>query len=810
MKTLKKLPLILLTLGLAMIVMVSCEDEFTQEDLATFQEAQLTEAIAALNNDGKFAGASIKVVTENNDPVEGATVSLTSETGVQSSTTDASGLAVFTNVFVGGNILEIDAENYIPMLAAANIGEITYEVINEQIAPIKVNTSAIFGLYPTGGETATISGIVTVDSILTNETREFVSGVDIVAAISAIGSSTSAGTGTFQNSDHFNISSYNFNSTKTDLGNATTDSEGKYTMTVPVLETGSSYTVRYPTVTFNQVLGISSRDGVDLGAVEIDTVLTSFGTDITTSTVTQYAGARITFNAPPEHGRGLSFDFGQISRTLGAVSTSGGTNIVSGVFDISAFQQPTQGSGNADGGGNGLDANTVGRITSRGGAYTSSPAVTVTGGNGVAGLASISLAVPAGGLTADATPNNFGGAANQVYTISYQRVSPDFAPSTAEITAGDFTDSTTINTGITLTVPSNAAGLVVQTAIDSVVSANISALNTGFDPNSPTALYSTGAASAGIIDGQGATSIFFISGTDTLTLTSGLGYVDALHLFATGSTVNSGWTSLGIDIAGDAAWETIQFGSRWTVVPNNSANTSGYQVLPEALTFFYSNVSASIANQTSIVGSANSVVTFNPVTLAFGAGQTIYSILEVRASDSTVQTRGSSLNYATSFFSSSAPTIEITDTDSETAAIVPGGLTALTLDGNGGFTGATIATANATFTSAGGNTVFNTVGNGYTGEFVATIIPGAPGLPGSGATIEFNTGAFVTAPAITGEFANSFGTPVITNPGTGYRRFVNLTGATSASGEVSFTLRPGEEVVHTFYYGTGARTETVQ
>ena len=120
------------------LLITGCKDDFTEEDLLN-QSIELAEqqdidkadrAAEAINAAGELLSYSVKVVSSNNEPVSGASVTLQAAAGaegaadVQTVTTDASGEAFFGRAVIGGNILSISADGFFDITASVDFGSI--------------------------------------------------------------------------------------------------------------------------------------------------------------------------------------------------------------------------------------------------------------------------------------------------------------------------------------------------------------------------------------------------------------------------------------------------------------------------------------------------------------------------------------------------------------------------------------------------------------------------------------------------------------------------------------------------------------
>ncbi len=792
MNILKKINYLVLALGFV-VVFTACEDDFTNEDLVALQESQYADAIAALNNSGQFASAVIQVVGYDNEPVEGATVTITSAAGdttalgSQSVTTDATGVASFSSIVAGGNHISISSADHIDLLGTANIGSIEYEVLNGNVIPIKTSGSAVIAMTG-GGETATITGNVTIQTNVTTLAPERAGGVLVQAGITLNNVSTSG---------NFNWGQLTFN--QESIGTATTDSVGNYTMTVPAPSSSTaSYTLIFPRIERDQVVAISTRDGEYLGGLQVDTVTTVFGSGLTGNTaISGYSPFNITVSDPPVQGRGLGLNFtADVSNRTWNPGTAGANELAGlDVVTLTALLQPT------------AQDNAILRTTSRGSGYIESPSVSITDATGNSKVAEAHIEVAVTGLTTQGTLTGFAADANVVFTMEWNSPFNDTANGDVDTTnnnAATWAAATVPATTLpTITVRSNGSGAIVQDSVTKALNQAIADDDAGFDPDN---LFEI----SDWVD-----SLIFVNGNAELRVTSATGRVFQIGFqdrtnTAPNTAAVTGYTDPSITFSGgattNASIDVIQFAHRYFVTTDNSSNTSGYLLLPDNIGYTYFAPSASlnaIGEPTQLSGASHWQIIDSDASSIITNNASTVQAFQVVSSDSTVVARSISGSVRTTVFSVSAPTALIDEREEACAVIAPDRIS-VDIEKNGQISSISINTADQEYIFNDVQLFFNT-GSGYTSA--PTITVSTPtGLPGSGFAI--SVGGDIDAE---GEYVIDWSELTITNAGSGYSEFANMiTGGTAGATATSVSVRAGETVVFNYDYGIGAKQEDVQ
>lgn len=162
-------------------------------------------------------------------PVPNATVTAIIDSTAVTKTTNANGTVVFTKVNIGGSVaVSISKANYTSVLIAVNTNPESYR--QTQVSTIV----SVYSLDPT--KIATIKGRLTMQSDLTDRNREPAVGFIVKAKNRSLKSTTDV------------------------LFTATTDADGKYSISVPVSSNGDNIDLFYPEFTVNQKLAFVQED----------------------------------------------------------------------------------------------------------------------------------------------------------------------------------------------------------------------------------------------------------------------------------------------------------------------------------------------------------------------------------------------------------------------------------------------------------------------------------------------------------------------------------------------------------------------
>jgi hypothetical protein len=200
-----------------LMFLFSCKkDKFTEKDALDAQQT-IDVLITVVDASSSLA------------PVADATVTAIVDSVAVTKTTNASGTVVFTKAKIGGNLtISISKANYTSVLTIIFTSPDSYR--QTQVSKI-VN---VYSLDPT--KIATINGRLTMQSDLTNRKREPAVGFVVKAR------------------------NNNLNATTDVLFTATTDADGKYSISVPVSSNGDNIVLYYPEFTVNQKLAFVQED----------------------------------------------------------------------------------------------------------------------------------------------------------------------------------------------------------------------------------------------------------------------------------------------------------------------------------------------------------------------------------------------------------------------------------------------------------------------------------------------------------------------------------------------------------------------
>lgn len=744
------------------LVVASCNDDFSEEDLLRLQtdlaneqdslkQAQATEAF---NQAGELLSYSVKIVTNDESPVEGASVILlaASDGGTgdsQSLTTDANGQVFFDRVVIGGNILTVSSDGHYDISASVDFGTITegdhYQIIEGIIIPTPVTESSILPLFSdeSGAELATISGVVSIETDLTNTTSEVPQDLTLQANLSFFASQFGTGGSIFPQI-------YSFDSDLT-IGRADVDNTtGAYSMSVPTTADGITVSLIIPNVSANQRIAINGRNGIALDRPEYADVPTNFGPNWGTDfSVPSVPGVIWNFDAPATAGgEGFDFSYARNGRaiTTATVSTAG--------FQVAA---ELFGLGQPD---------IIIQVTNRGSGYVNSPQMVITDASGSEAGAEAHIEFAITGLTIAEAGTLFPASTPVQFDLIYDVPFNTFVDGVLDV---DTTLNTTDLVGA-LIITTDAAGAFTQDAVDAALATAISNGDARFDPDN---LYQTTEwisnlrlVASGIGDDAVITVSSSIGQIYRIDIaTGGGGYTDPSFSFSGGGAS----TQANIDI--------LEFGTTWLVTLDNSGVTTPYTILPSNIQFEYLDVSTG----------ERDVLLANNLSDSDGADQgTILSLLEV--SGGNIQFTDQLTTFATSDFSAQEPNTIIAEPRSTIAAVDVNGIT---LDDNGGITSYTLGSI--------------TVGEGYTSQFGVTVEPAAVGAPGTGAIVELTGGTLLA----NGEFQWDTETTNLKDGGAGYLETLNQQDFQNYTGTFNATVMSGQTYLFNVIYGTGVKQEAV-
>ena len=196
--------------GLVLLGAVSCQDDFTEEDALKAQQ-EIGLAIYVVNNS-----------TKDYAPVANAKVVVSQSGESQEVTTDENGVAKFPAIEIGEYVYTITADKFATVsgLNSVNVDNFRQGQVTDRIALYSLDDANM----------ATVKGNVTIETDVTNFTREFASvTVSVDVELDNIGTRTFTGV---------------------------TDASGNYSIKVPVDANGSYISIRYPDFTADQTIAV--------------------------------------------------------------------------------------------------------------------------------------------------------------------------------------------------------------------------------------------------------------------------------------------------------------------------------------------------------------------------------------------------------------------------------------------------------------------------------------------------------------------------------------------------------------------------
>lgn len=535
--------LLILLIGVAFLT-TSCDDDFSEEDLLNAQFARQdtlrSKNIEALNQAGIFVSLQLKVVDTDGSGVGGLEVSLASSVidgslSSQATTTDAAGVAVFSQVPVGGNIINVSGGGIMPVTLYSDFGTIDqgehYTVLNDgTIVPTPVTESAIITVLGAATATGTIQGTVQIETDLTNAAPEVPQDLTIKAEFND-GLSNEA---TF-NLDYFFSTSGN----ELGLGEGTVDNAtGAYSINVPA---NVNFNIVVPNVSYTQRMAVGSVSGVELEVPEYQDVDANFGPSYGTSAIPFVRGARIVFD-DPAGGAGSGFTLSNFARVP--------RDRFDGGFTASTNFPADRGS-------------EVFTFSTLGSGYTSSPTVTITDATGENIYAEAHVEYAITGLAVGTAGTGFTDGVSYGFDIIYDEVFDN----------GDGT--TDVNTDVVysfnaLFVEADVSGGFIGADVQAALDDAIADEDFFFDPADLETI-SDNVTNLRLVSNDGVTDA-------VLNISSAVGQVAALRYNGDNFT-NPTFAFSGGGGATQAAVEVV-WASQWSFDLDNS-NSSGYVILPD-------------------------------------------------------------------------------------------------------------------------------------------------------------------------------------------------------------------------------------
>ncbi|HAF31310.1 MAG TPA: hypothetical protein DCG75_19910 [Bacteroidales bacterium] len=238
----------------------SCEkDTFTEED--AMQALQEVDLIIAVTDKSNF-----------DLPVDSATISTVIDGITVEKTTDATGMVVFENVKIGGNLnVYVSKTNYTKTFTTVSTTPNDYR---------QATVSATVSIYSLADQNlVTVKGQLTIETDLTNRTKEVVVGTEVRV---------------------YNTYLPN-GSAKAFVG--ISDAEGKYEVKVPVNSTGSDYiSVRFYSIDAMRTAGVSVNNKY---SVETHNAYYDIDGNTNPTDIPAVPSALITIAAPEDPGTGF-------------------------------------------------------------------------------------------------------------------------------------------------------------------------------------------------------------------------------------------------------------------------------------------------------------------------------------------------------------------------------------------------------------------------------------------------------------------------------------------------------------------------
>lgn len=518
------------------------ELEMLRESLSQ-KEDSLSAAnyLAAYRAAGLFTEFKVLVNNRDGEPLADAEVRVSSIPDAV--TTGADGSAVFTDVVVGNNTLTVSSDAILDFRANVLFNRLnllsmgTSTIVEPATALLALN---LFADMASSDEVGTISGTVTIETDLTNDTPEFPAGAVVSADLSNYLMTNNVIA--FQDPNLGGVNGMAL--TEGNLGVGEIDpTTGNYELKVPLAGNSSSVNLIFPEIMADQTLAISERDGNDIPA-EIATVPTRFNLNVLAEEVDDVIGFEVSVNEPATLGSGFEMAFTPMAFDIYNFSSTNLTDINGQTRTFSNGFTST--------------AQVRFKLKSTGAGYTSTPSLRIgssTVGYGYLEGYLTSLNVEEDGsaygneqnvtLTAYAY---FGG--NQVINFGSKNITSQAdgtLPETILIEEGDF--NFTKNTRQIITQKIDSIGIVVTgVGADAVVRPNVNLSVYGFTiDNAPDASYTTFPSLTFV--GGGATTQAVLEITtynryDMNISNSGTGYTIEPSIEITGSSVSGSQVSL--------------------------------------------------------------------------------------------------------------------------------------------------------------------------------------------------------------------------------------------------------------------------
>ncbi|GHN00072.1 hypothetical protein WSM22_15610 [Cytophagales bacterium WSM2-2] len=730
----KKLFSLLAATAVIAVVIVACKDNFNESDFLKLQSQLKTQAdttalarqLKQLNDAGELLSFTVQIV-EDRTPLTGVDVQISNNvtSGTTKVTTDANGNAIFTKVRVGSNSILISKTGYASATAVVDFG-----ALNGYYTTATVNGTTM--IIPAKQSRAVILPVfalssagstATITGKVTIENDLTNAAVEIPQNITV--KANLAATATIASAvQGTGVTITSYNFNQGSLGSAVVDNAtGKYTMTVPATAAGLLMTVLVPTIDGNLHLAVNSVNGVNLPTPQFQDIPTTWGPS-TTNTVAIPSVPGAMATFPAPPNSGTGLNFTPFSKVPRSLSN----------WTQAITNQSTS-----------FTQSSITYQFDRGvGPFSSSPVVTVAGG-GATTQAVLKTAL-SGTLTAFSNIVAGTGYAAPI-TVAFQYVD------------GNGGTNTIVSwNNVTPTAGNGLPNITDLATLGAPTGGNVS-FNTS--PLDVTSFKVTITGNGGTGTGASATAVYTsqVSGLIIALTGVGTGYTSApTFSFAGGSPTTQ--PSLAI----------TDMGFQWFL--SNPTTTSAYSVLPTTIQF------------NTTLGNTQTLST--NVLDQFGTPYAVVAT-QMATNGTTVSFIDPLLTYKTGSFSSSTPTVVITDLAPVSAKAT------VTVAANGKVTGITPTSVSPGVFSAGYNSIFG-----------VTISP-TLGTAGTGAT--FQLSGFAKS---AGNEQVWNGTSTLLNGGSGYLTNINQTGSSVAySGPGNINAVAGQIYVQDIVYGTGLRRTTV-
>ena len=196
----------------ASVVVISCKDEFTEEDaLAAQQEMDL--AIYVFNKS-----------VANQPPVAGVTVTVSQGGESRAVVTDETGVALFPDAKIGGYVYRIEGENFTTLAGSDSFDPENFR---------QGQHTEQFGIYDLTAENmAVVKGRIAIEKDLTNKVTEYASGIELIFEVSL--------------------------DDRMESFAATTDEDGRYEIQLPAnYNSSTNVNIRFPDLEIDQTLAFA-------------------------------------------------------------------------------------------------------------------------------------------------------------------------------------------------------------------------------------------------------------------------------------------------------------------------------------------------------------------------------------------------------------------------------------------------------------------------------------------------------------------------------------------------------------------------